>query len=154
MPRASFPLSELRARNSSSPHDSVVLPPLSSLGPCHRSPPPPGAPTSPRDAGLPPPQLPSPHRPPKLLPGLREVPEPPPLQLPPSRTTLVPSPLGVPAAREEENALLTQHSAPRKDGAAAYLSPRCLRLLAATASRSSLPTAAQQPAFPLADSTL
>lgn len=145
MPRAPFPLSELRARNSSSPHDSVVLPPLSSLGPCHRSP---------ATPGLPPPQLPSPHRPPKLLPGLREVPEPPPLQLPPSRTTLVTSPLGVPAAREEEKALLTQHSAPRKDGAAAYLSPRCLRLLAATASRSSLPTAAQQPAFLLADSTL
>ncbi|XP_038303498.1 NADH dehydrogenase [ubiquinone] 1 beta subcomplex subunit 3 isoform X1 [Canis lupus familiaris] len=54
MPRASFPLSELRARNSSSPHESVVLPPLSSLGPCRRSLRPPRAPTSPRDARPPP----------------------------------------------------------------------------------------------------
>lgn len=82
---------ELRARNSSIPHDVVWLPPLSSLCHCHRSPSRPRPPRRPARFSLHQPQRLSPHDPPKLLPGLREVPEPPTLQLPPSKTTLVTS---------------------------------------------------------------
>lgn len=70
-----------------------------------------------------------------------------------SRCPLPRPPSSVPAA-ERRKTVLTWHSASPKDSAAAYLSPRCLRLLTATASRSSLPTAAQQPAFPLGESAL
>lgn len=55
---------------------------------------------------------------------------------------------------EKKKIPLFWYSVSPKDSAAAYLSPRCLRLLTATASRSSLPTAAQQPALPLGGSTL
>lgn len=51
---ASFSLLELRARNSSSPHDIVLLSPFSCLCHCHRSPPHPRPPTSPRKVQPPP----------------------------------------------------------------------------------------------------
>lgn len=92
---------ELRARNSSIPHDVVWLPPLSSLCHCHRSPSRPRPPRRPARFSLHQPQRLSPHDPPKLLPGLREVPEPPTLQLPPSKTTLVTSSLRFPQPEEK-----------------------------------------------------
>lgn len=86
------------------------------------------------------------------LPGLRKVPKPPTVRLPPSQTALV-RPPREPLQPEMNTPSLEPSRPPKTARPLAYLSPRCLRLLTATASRSRLPTAAQQAALPLAEST-
>ncbi|KAJ8778840.1 hypothetical protein J1605_013074 [Eschrichtius robustus] len=103
--RASSSLSELRARNSSSPHDAVLLRPLSRLRRRHRSPRRLRPLRRPAGLSLHPPRLPSPHDPPKLLAGLLEVPKPPTPNTPatafPDHPRQIPSIVLV--AGEEEN---------------------------------------------------
>lgn len=146
-------LSELHTRNSSSLHNTVLLPPLSGLRQRHRSPPRPRLPRRPAGLSL---------HPPRLLLLLATLPS---GYLSPSgsgttktRANAFPDhPRQLPSiapVAEKKKILPIWHSASPKDSAAAYLSPRCLRLLTATASHSRLPTAAQQPAVSLGDSTL
>lgn len=94
-------------------------------------------------------------RPSRACPQVCRASDPPTVLLPPPHLTFVSSRLLCP--QPEKRYLFTRHRAsppdPPEDSSAAYLSPRSLRLPTATASRSSLPTAAQQPAFSLSGPT-